>query len=372
MTIRVKISQLNQKSWLLHVTLLLCLSLNSKALVSNDSTKKANSIIIPVILRSPETSWAFGIAASISFKTSQPHDLLTRTSSIQTIAFYTAKGQNVQAIDATVYFPKEHFIYGNQIAHSYFPDKFWGMGPYTQNKNKEAYTFEQFYFFPRLSRKIRKNFFAGIIYEYQNVFKIDYLKGGTFDTSAFYGKTKYSVSGLGFSSTYDNRNDSFWPTKGILVESLLDKFDKIIGSDYNFIKWTLDFRSFFRLIGNTVIATQVYNYSTFGKTPLRDQATLGGARNMRGIYDGRFRDNNSISLIVEYRVPLFWRFGICTFGDIGNVYNKPKDLSAPLKYSFGGGLRVALLKKDQLNIRLDYGYYTNRNQGLYLNIGECF
>jgi outer membrane protein assembly factor BamA len=354
------------------IIILLSISVRSMAVVSNDSIKRIHYIVIPAIFRSPETGWAFGVATSISFKTSERHDSLTRSSSIQAIGFYTTKGQNVQAIDATIYFPKEHFIYSNQIAHSYFPDKFWGMGPYTKDKNKEPYTFEQFYFFPRLSRKLKKNVFAGLIYEYQNVFKIDYLKGGTFDSSSFYGKTKYSVSGLGFSTTYDSRNVSFWPTKGILIESLLDCFSKMIGSDYNFIKWTLDFRSFTSLAGKTVLCTQFYNYSTFGNTPLRDLAALGGATNMRGIYDGRFRDNNSTSFTVEYRIHIWDRLSICTFGDIGNVYHKAIDLRSPLKYSFGEGLRIALLKKDKLNLRLDYGYYTKKNQGFYLNVGECF
>ena len=338
----------------------------------NDSIKKIRYVVLPAVSSSPETGVGFGFVASLSFKTSDRYDSLTRTSSVQTADFYTTEGQNIEVIDATIYFPKEHFIYANEISHSYFPDKFWGMGPNTDDKNKDPYTFEQFYFFPRLSRKIKNNFFAGLLYEYQNVYKVEYKKGGTFDTSSFYGKDKYQVSGLGVSATYDSRNLSFSPTKGFLVESLLNSFGKSIGSNYNFVKWTLDIRSFFKLVGNTVLAAQLYNYSTFGNTPLRDQATLGGGGNMRGIYDGRFRDNNATSLIVEYRVPLFWRLSMCTFGDIGNVYNKPKDLNTPLKYSFGGGLRVALLKKDKLNLRLDYGYYTKLNQGFYLNIGECF
>jgi hypothetical protein len=340
--------------------------------VNNDSLKKAHIILLPAIFSSPEVGLAVGAASAISFKTSDPNDALTRASSIQLLGIYTTKGQNTEAVDATIYFPKEHFIYFNEISHSYFPDKFWGLGPNTKDDSKDSYTYEQFYFFPRLSRKLRKNLFAGLLYEYQNVFKVDYKKGGTFDSTSFYGKSRYQVSGLGFSVTYDSRNVSFSPSKGFLIESLVDGFNRSIGSNYNFVKWTVDIRSFFKLVRNTVLATQLYNYSTFGKTPLRDQAMLGGASNMRGIYDGRFRDYNSISLIMELRIPVYKRFSICTFGDVGNVYKKGRDLNSPLKYSYGGGLRIALLKKEKINLRLDYGYYSKKNQGFYLNIGECF
>lgn len=343
------------------------------AKLKNDSLKNLHFVILPAVFKSPETGFAFGIAASLSFKTTNRLDSLTRTSVIQTVDFFTTKKQNLQTLDATVYSPKEKYIFYTQVSHSYFPDKFWGMGPNSKDANKEDYTFEQFYFFPNIKRKIRNNLFAGIVYEYQNVFQLDYKKGGVFDTSAFYGKSKYVVSGFGFSLSYDTRNQSIWPTKGVLFESLIYQFDKIIGSDYHFLKWTVDARYFHKLYRNNVLALQLYNYSTFGQTPFRDQAALGGMGNMRGIYSGRFRDNNFTSFIAEYRIPIIWRFGIVVFGDVGNVYNKLSDWeTSPLKYSFGSGLRFALLKKERLNIRLDYGYYNSENNGVYFTVGECF
>ena len=338
-----------------------------------DSVKNINLVALPAVFRSPETGWAFGAAGSISFKTTDRRDTLTRTSVIQTVDIFTTKQQNVQTLNATIFFPKEKFIYSNEFSHSYYPDSFWGIGPKTKNADKDSYTFEQFYFFPRLQRKINKNLFAGLLYEYQNVYKVEYNSGGVFDTSKFYGKTKYKVSGIGFSISYDSRNESFWPTKGVLFESLIDRFDKLIGSDYNFVKWTIDLRYFHKLYKNTILAMQFYNYSAFGKVPLRDLGSLGGVGNMRGIYAGRFRDNNMSSFITEYRIPVIWRISVCVFGDIGNVYDKLKDWeNSPLKYSYGGGLRFALLKKEKLNIRLDYGYYNHENKGFYFTVGECF
>jgi hypothetical protein len=43
-----------------------------------------------------------------------------------------------------------------------------------------------------------------------------------------------------------------------------------------------------------------------------------------------------------------------------------------VKYSFGGGLRFALNKAERLNLRVDYGFHSRRQNGFYLQIGEAF
>jgi outer membrane protein assembly factor BamA len=345
----------------------------TNAQFKQDTSKSIKYLLLPVVYRTIETDWAFGLSGSISFKTSYKNDTLIRTSNIQAFGIFTTENQNIQVIDATIFFPKEKYILYTQISHSYFPDKFWGIGPNTKEGEVDPYVFEQVYFSPHLKRKIAKKFFAGVLYEYQDVFKVDYSKGGTFDTSAFYGKKKYLVSGLGFSLSYDSRNNSFWPTKGIFYESTFTKFDDLIGSDFNLIKWTIDVRYFQKLFKDNILAMQFYNYLTNGQSPIRELAALGGANNLRGIYQGRFKDNNMMSFIAEIRSPIVWRLSICTFGGVGNVYNKWSDLqNSELKYSFGGGLRVALLEKEKLNLRLDYGYYKCHDNGFYITVGECF
>ncbi len=345
----------------------------SLAQFKKDTTKSIKYLILPTIFKTPETGWAYGLTGSISFKTTFKGDTTTRTSNIQALGIFTSKDQNVQVIDATVFFPKEKYILYTQISHSYYPDQFWGIGGNTQDSCKEPYVFEQFYFSPHLKRKIVDRLFVGLLYEYQNIFKVNYDKGGTFDNSYFYGKSPHQVSGLALTASYDTRNGAFWPSKGLFVETIFNTFDKNIGSDFNFIKWTVDVRYFHKLYKNTIVAVQLFSNVTYGSTPIRELAVLGGSGNMRGIFQGRFRDKNMASLLVEFRIPIYKRFSVCTFGDIGNVYNNiGYFVDSELKYSYGGGLRLALLKKEKLNLRLDYGYYNQRNNGFYLTVGECF
>lgn len=349
--------------------------LPAMAKLPGDTTlRKAKVLAIPVLFRSPETRWAFGVAGSVSFKTSHPHDSLTRLSNVQGVILSTQRRQNIQAIDATVYFPKEKYILIVQISHSHYPDFFWGLGPYTKDKAREHYTFEQYHINPHLKKKIAKNLFVGAIYEFQKVYHIKYLPGGEYANTPHIGTSAYQVSGIGPSICYDTRNASFWPTKGVYLQTMATCFNQVLGSNYNDVKITMDFRYFKSFFSRChVLAMQLFNYTNIGEAPIRELAAFGGPTNVRGYYQGRYRDKNMVSAVVEYRAPLFWRLSGCAFVGTGNVFSKTSDLvSSDLKYAYGAGLRFAVLRKEKFNIRVDYGYYNNFNRGLYFTVGECF
>jgi hypothetical protein len=351
----------------------LIISSGSQAQLKQDTGRNINYLIIPVLMRTPETGWGYGASANVTFKTSQRKDSLTRLSSVDALAIFTERGQNIQGAEATIYFPKEKFISYLQAYHVYFPDRFWGVGPATKNEWSERFIYEHVHLYAHVKRKIRKGLFAGIIYDYQNVYKLTYNKGAVFDTTSFAGKIPYAISGAGVSLSYDTRNAAFWPTRGIFFQTHFSTYDKVIGSGYNFSKWIFELRVFKKLYLQHILAAQIYSNASFGTVPFRNMAVLGGQGNLRGFYQGRFRDNNMFSVIAEYRAPVYWRFSLCAFGGVGNVYKDVSDLQKhSLLYSFGGGLRLALLEKDRLNIRIDYGYYDHYNSGFYFTLGESF
>lgn len=338
-----------------------------------DTSKKVQYLVIPVFFKTPENGFSYGLSGSLSFKTSFKRDTITRTSVIQAIGFITSRGQNVQVVDANIYFPKEKYILQGQVSHSYFPDKFWGVGPNTQDDVWEHYLYEQVYISPHIKKRIVKKIFIGLIYEFQRVYHLQYIPGGIFDTADFFGKEPYNVSGGGVSLSYDTRNLSFWPDKGLYLQTQVTDFRREFGSTYNVSKWITDLRYFQKLFKGHTLALQLFNYATYGKTPLRELASFGGPTNMRGFYQGRFRGDNMVSLIAEYRLHVVGRFSTVFFGGAGNVYNKYSEINANnMKYSYGGGIRFALLEKEKLHIRIDYGYSSKINRGLYVTVGECF
>lgn len=355
------------------IILILCFPVCVYSQFRIDTAKRVNYLAIPILFRTPETGWAYGLSGSANFKTSHKNDSLTRTSVITLLGIFSQRQQNIQALDATIYFPKEKYIFYLNSSHSYFPDNFWGIGQYSKNKDVERYVFEQVVVTPHLKRKFFKHNFFGVLADYQNIFKIQYQQDGLMDSISFYGKTNYNILGMGVTASYDTRNSTFWPTKGIFLQTQFATYNKELGSTYSFNKWMAELRLFKTTFKNQVIAFQLYNYYSWGQTPYRSMAALGGAGNLRGFYQGRFRDNSMYSAILEYRAHIFWKISVCVFGGVGDVYKSPVYINASsMKSSFGGGLRLTILGKENLNLRVDYGYSDMYNRGFYFTIGECF
>jgi outer membrane protein assembly factor BamA len=357
------------------ILLLLCiLKVNSIfAFTDTSSADKNNLAVFPIVARSIETGWAFGIVNSLTFRPFKK-DTTTRTSSLQLIGLYTTNKQLICVLNGTTYFKKEKYVLNYQVSYSNFPDKFWGMGKYAENKNMEKYSFRQFYFYNHLQRKIWKHFFGGGILEYQRVMDIHYTPGGLFDQQQIVGRNGYRVMGIGASITYDTRNHAFVPNKGAYAQGAVTHFNPIFGSDYMYTNIVVDAKKYIQVYKQHVLALRAYGFINVGnEIPLRSQAALGGANEMRGYYDGRYKDNNMILAMMEYRVPIYRRFGAAFFCSGGNVGKTLSDVNfEAFKFCYGSGIRFALNRKEKLNLRIDYGFSLSKSNGLYLEIAEAF
>ncbi|GAB3710678.1 BamA/TamA family outer membrane protein [Spirosoma flavus] len=342
--------------------------------VPNQLLRTRNTLILPLVARSIETDWSFGGAGSFTFRFSR-HDTLTRTSNTQALVLYSLRKQFIAAINGTTYFPGERIILNHQLSYSSFPDKFWGLGKDAPDENEEGYAFKQYYVYLHGQRKLWDRVFGGLIYEYQRLLRVDHPMGDLFDQQHVAGRMPYHISGAGLSITYDSRNNAFAPDQGGFLQIYFNQFLPLFGSDFNYTNYVVDFRRFIRLYRQQVLAIQAYGFFNSGDVPLRSLASFGGSNSMRGFYDGRFRSKNQLVAQVEYRVPLFWRLGAVGFAGVGNVGNWLHDVNFQnLKYSVGGGLRVALNRKERLNLRIDYGWGLGQSvsNGLYFQLGEAF
>jgi outer membrane protein assembly factor BamA len=356
------------------LSLLLCFNfLNLSAQTDTAANAGHHLLVLPVIARSIETSWSFGGVGSLTFHIGKK-DKNVRTSNFQALGIYSLKKQAVFVLNGTTYFPGEKYILNHQASFSVFPDKFWGIGKMAPDSAVEPYKFKQLYLYLHGQTMIANHLFVGILYEYQHLLKIDYNSGGLFDKQNVTGRKAYQVSGLGLSLMYDTRNSAFSPNKGGFIQGSFNHFDPFLGSDYRYTNYILDTRKFIATFKKQVLALQAYAFFNSGVVPLRSLAAFGGANSMRGYYAGRYRDRNQIVLQTEYRIPIIGRLGTIVFGGIGNVAHQLSDLNlTAIKYSYGGGLRLALNKSEKLNLRMDYGIGKGINaHGFYFQLGEAF
>ncbi len=340
--------------------------------VSSDTISNKQFLIFPVVSRSIETDWSFGVATSVTFHLSKK-DTISRTSNMQGLILYSLKKQFVAAINGTQYFNKEHFVLNDQLSFSTFPDQFWGIGRNAPDSAKEAYTFKQYYLHLHLMRSVGGHFYLGLLYEMQNLLEVKYNPNGVFNKQNVTGKDPYFISGAGISLTYDDRKEAFWPSDGTFGQIYINHFGKLSGSDFDYTNFVLDLRKFNTMYKRQVLALQLYYFGNRGEVPIRSLASFGGTNRMRGYYDGRYKDKNQFIFQGEYRIPFNNRWGMVLFSSGGDVSSTLNDFQlSQFKYSYGGGLRYALNKSEKLNLRLDYGIGQGNNSGFYFQLGEAF
>jgi outer membrane protein assembly factor BamA len=347
-----------------------CKLANGKDLDSVIIEKKSKLIVLPAITHSPVTRWGVGIGSSLLFKSKQS-DTTIRTSNAEGLVLCTQNKQYLGVLGLNMYSPNETYILHWRNSFSYFPDRFWGLGNNTKQHAFEHYTFEQFLINPQILRRLYKELYIGANYEFQNVFKFGYNKGGLFDQENIVGRNGGIISGLGMSLAWDTRNNAFSSTKGVYLQLNFIPYRRWLGSDFHFNYVNVDLRKYISIYKGHVLAFQMIGLFNKGDVPIRNLAALGGSEIMRGYYAGRYRDKDLIAAQTEYRSPLLWRFGLAFFGGLGEVSENIREFKGKLKYSLGGGLRFSLRKHERLNLRVDYGV-GNKSSGLYFTVAEAF
>lgn len=352
---------------------------NAYDLLSNNDTirkvnkkmKKSSFVALPVAFYSPETKLAFGGIAINMFQL-DPLDSLTRTSNIRTAAIYTTRGQFILSADHNIFLKEEKYQLRGNIAFLKFPDNFYGIGNDTRLEDEEIFNNHIFNFTSRLMRKVSPGFFIGGVYNLYTMFNIETENNFLLETNDVTGKDGVRLSGFGFLASFDKRDNVLNASRGYYLEFSTRFYQSYFGSNFQFQQYEFDLRKYFNLHRKHVIATQFKSEIKNGNVPFQQMAMLGGDKTLRGYYRGRYREKNSVIFQAEYRFRVCPRFGLVAFGGLGEVGNKfSKFKIDEFKYSYGGGARFTINKKENLNIRVDYGIGNGVNN-FYINLAEAF
>ena len=240
-----------------------------------------NLLVFPFVVRSLERNWGFGGIAARFFRPG--HDTTVRTSDVNVLGLYTIRSQLILVLSSTIFFPKEDHIVRFQASYSYYPDDFWGLGNHTQFGAKTAFTQKQYFINPQFLKRIHRNLYLGVSYEYQHTGPVDYPAGSVFDQENITGRHGGNTSGIGPIFSWDTRNNAYSPDRGGFAEIQFEYFRPYTGSDFNFSLLSIDLRKFFHLSPVSVLAIQGLGGLTFGNTPFRKLEELGGTDMMREI-----------------------------------------------------------------------------------------
>lgn len=205
---------------------------------------------------------------------------------------------------------------------------------------------------------------------------------------ALYGVHGAESNYLSAALVFNSRDDLVRPTEGWKVLfKYLNADHALFNRDTDYQKLIIDVSYIHPLVWRRqVIAIHSNAEVVFAgddHIPFFELSSLGGDDTMRGYFPQRFLGKGAALLNAEYRLKLvdfnfrkLWDVAIdgVGFADAGRVYQDAYDFTHhtfdDLRYSYGGGLRIAL--SSGLVARIDAGFSPEEKGLVYLAFGHTF
>ena len=342
-----------------------------------DSTAFQPRIVMaPIVYFEPNTSLGFGFGASLLFKPrgAGPE---TRTSNIPVGISYTLNNQVFFTSGYTIFFPEERWLFRGNLDYSDFPQTYFGVGNGTRDEDGIEITYQRLLIEPLLLRQVLPKLFVGGGFRYNTYYNNELVEATpTLPEGTDLQDTLGSKSvGLEFAATYDNRDNVVNASRGIFAEFTQGVYGTTLGGSSAFGLSKLDLRTYHRVAPRGVIGGQFYARHAARDAPVQELSALGGPDLLRGFQEFRFRDRVAAFAQLEYRWQTWKSIGFVFFGGAGQVASSGSELAGnQLRYSVGTGVRVAIIPKENINLRVDYGvgFGVSGGNGIYLGLGEAF
>jgi outer membrane protein assembly factor BamA len=340
--------------------------------------KRVTVFPLPLVYYTPETRLAFGAAATATVRFRRDTgDSTARPSQFTFGVAYTQNRQLLVYLPFQVFYDHNRYYAYGEAGYYRYSYYFFGVGE--RSVPKELYQVN----FPRIRlnafRRIVPDWrhgklYAGVRYQLEDYDVTSTAPNGLLGSGAVPGGRGSRLTGGGLGLFFDARNQVFFPTRGVVADVAYWHRNRAAASagTTRFSRLSADVSSYHRLASRTVLAVNYFVSYTAGIAPFNALSLLGGTKRLRGYYEGRYRDQNAAVLQTELRLPVYRRLGAVVFGGVGALGDEERvlRLNAP-KAAYGAGLRFTVNRRDQLNLRLDYGL-GRQSSGLYITIGEAF
>lgn len=249
-----------------------------------------------------------------------------------------------------------------------FKDKFWGIGykNCSNNANESVYT--------RLQAQVRTDF----VYNFgHNVYlgplvQFSYVNATRIDRPELFEGQRHRTftTGLGLTFMIDTRDMPSNAYKGVYLR--LDQLfnPHFLGNKYAFTQTELSVAGYTVVWKGGVLAAMYHANFTYGNTPWGLMPTFGGSSNMRGYFEGRYRDKNAMDVTLELRQHVWRRNGFVVWVGAGTIFPRFNYFSwHKVLPNYGVGYRWEFKKR--VNVRLDAGF-GKHEKGFNFSINEAF
>lgn len=360
---------------------------------ASNAAQKGEWVIAPIPVKSPAIGaglqWVVGYVTPLS-----KDDKISPPSMFGVGGMFTNNGSRALAIGAKMYLTEDKYRLSFAGGHASINAEVFGVGKVSGDRgvfipvNAKGTAF-----FTETLFRVSKGVYLGARFQYRNLaLSIDRQNSdlpddvvinppplladiiGAIRDNLFRQKTV----ALGPRFQWDTRDNTFYPRRGVFLDSGIDLFAEAIGSKFTYQYYKAAFNKYIGLGDHQVVAVRAMGCAAAGdRVPVYDLCLFGFQNDLRGYTAGRYQDRRMFATQAEYRFTIpkpgfLGRFGLVAFGGVGGVGPKFTDIGISDVLPAGGaGIRFKLTKKNPINFRIDYGY--GKTGGTFIvGVGEAF
>jgi outer membrane protein assembly factor BamA len=360
----------------------------NKNSVSRDDTVvnkkgKIHFSAFPAVGYTLQTGFAGVISGNAAFYVGAHDHASENISTVISSIAYTANNQIIFPIASSIWTKDNKYNILTDWRYLKYPSLTFGLGGYTQQDSSYQLDYNYFKLHQALLRKIGKDLYAGIGYDFDlfwNIKEVDPPTDHATDFEQYGYSSTERASGISLSVKYDSRRNPINPQGGIYANALFQPKFTWMGSDNDWQSLLLEFRTYlpFPAKSRNIMAFWSYNWFTLGGRPpyllLPSTAWDEFSNTGRGYIQGRFRSLNMIDQEAEYRFVISRNglFGGVVFANAETFSDIVTGKYAVISPGAGLGIRIMLNKFSRTNIALDYAWGTQGSRGFFVNLGEVF
>ncbi|MGE3936725.1 MAG: hypothetical protein AB7F67_25905 [Rhodospirillaceae bacterium] len=320
---------------------------------------------LPIPIVDPTIGNGLAVAALMTVAL-DPDDRISPRSTIAAAFGYTDTQTYAYGAGSSLYFAEDRYRVGLKAGYGDANLKFYGVGSGSPLRdNPIDFGIRGRFASANLRARIWDHVYAGPLYKYLDstasfALRPDDVRDAEVD---------YRLSGAGAIAQFDSRDTSFSPHSGTLAELESVRFDRRIGSDFDYVATEGTVAHYRELSPALVAAAQLRVASVFGDAPLFALPYV----TLRGFPGGKYIDELAWQVQAEIRWRAFWRIGVVAFIGVGQTAPDIDGLrEASLLHSGGAGLRFVVSESERIAFGIDYARASDGETALYFRIGEAF
>jgi hypothetical protein len=299
-------------------------------------------------------------------------DGTTRPSTVFQHSAYTANHQLLIAFGGDLWAPQNTRNLNFEVAYSRFPAPFFGIGAHTPQSAEELFTPRTFALRVTAQREVRPHTYAQLGFHLLHASIVDLVPGGLLIGDTIPGSTGYTMVAPEIGLAFDTRDQLFDPKSGAFIQGHMRVNLPPLGGSTGFQLFSLDARVYRHVRRNAVLALEGAFDGAAGTVPFEELPQLGGGE-LRAYVFGRWRDRVALRGQAEWRQHLVWRFGGVAFVGAGAIGSGMGALwSAPVRTTYGVGVRFNLSTKENANFSMDYARGQQGANALSFGFAEAF